>query len=731
MRKLFLSLSLMAMALTATAIPAKRGQWMTLTLADGTEVRAELVGDEHGHYWRTEDGKAYAEVADADYFMPVDAEKVAARAKARRNNLQRSHKAMRKVSIGEQTHYTGQKKGIVILMNFKDTKFKTGNNLAKYKDIMNKENYNVSPFKGSVADYFKAQSKDAEGVSQFELTFDVVGPFTATKNASYYGSNDSNGDDMYPDELVVEAVKAANAEVNFQDYDWDDDGVVDQVFVLYAGKGEADGGYGVSNTIWPHMYYLSATGKQLTLDGVLIDTYACSNEVDSSGSIEGIGCFCHEFSHCMGFPDFYDTSYAGWHGTGSYDLMCSGSYNGNTFQPSGYNAYEKWMSGWLEPKVLTTDVKVENLKPISDGGDAYILYNSGNSNEYYIIENRQKVGWDASLSGRGLSFIHVDFDKTIWEENNPNTKVTQQDVNNALAYGITLHKNDHQRFALVCADNKADDYSEANDLYPYSSNKSLTATSTPKASLFNTNAAGKKYLEKGFTEIKQNSDKTVSFVYGDPSSVPEPGPGPDDPEPGPDDPVYESLFYESFNLCSGTGGNDGKWNMNIASSTIKFDNEGWTIDEGYAFGANQCARFGTAKVSGKTITPTIIITGEADLTFRAGAWDNDYDDTQLTLSVSNGTIEPAAVTMTKGAFNNYKATITATGEVKVTFAVGKGRFFLDEVKILDTTTTAIKTMATGSTNAGRIYTLDGRYVGTDFNSLNHGLYIVNGRKVVK
>ncbi len=728
MRKLFLSLSLMAMALTATAIPAKRGQWKTLTLADGTEVRAELVGDEHGHYWRTEDGKAYAEVADADYFMPVDAEKVAAKAKVRRNNLQKSHKAMRKVSIGEQTHYTGQKKGIVILMNFKDTKFNTANNLAKYKDILNKENYNVSPFKGSVADYFKAQSKDAEGVSQFELTFDVVGPFTAAKNASYYGSNDDNGDDKHPDELIVEAVKAADAEVNFQDYDWDNDGEVDQVFILYAGKGEADGGS--ASTIWPHMYYLSATGKQLTLDGVLIDTYACSNEVDSSGSIEGIGCFCHEFSHCMGFPDFYDTSYSGWHGTGSYDLMCSGSYNGNTFQPSGYNAYEKWMSGWLEPKVLTTDVKVENLKPISDGGDAYILYNSGNSNEYYIIENRQKVGWDASLSGRGLSFIHVDFDKTIWEENNPNTKVTQQDVNNALAYGITLHKNDHQRFALVCADNKADDYSEANDLYPYSSNKSLTATSTPKASLFNTNAAGKKYLEKGFTEIKQNSDKTMSFIYGDPSATPEPGPGPDDPDPQPQ-PVYALPFYESFDKNAGTGGNDGKWSGNIAISSLLFDNEGWTVEQNKGYGASKCAKFGISTVSGKTTTPSITVSGKATLTFQAGAWNAANDMEKLNLSVSDGTIEPSSVTMTKGAFSDYEATITATGDVKVTFAALKGRFFLDEVNIQDAATTAIKTMATGSTNAGRIYTLDGRYVGNDFNALNHGLYIINGRKVVK
>ena len=264
-------------------------------------------------------------------------------------------------------------------MQFKDKSFKAANNLDKYKDIMNMENYTVGSFKGSVSDYFKAQSKNKDGESQFELTFDVVGPYTSAKNLSYYGSNNSNGDDKHPDELIVEAVTAADAEVDFNDYDWDGDGEVDQVFVLYAGNGEADGG--AASTIWPHMWELGFTGKSLTLDGVLINTYACSNETKTSGSIEGIGCFCHEFSHCLGFPDFYDTSYSGWYGMGDYDLMCGGSYNGGTFCPAGYNAYEKWMAGWLEPIELTTDQKIENLTPISDAGDAYIIRNSGHSDE--------------------------------------------------------------------------------------------------------------------------------------------------------------------------------------------------------------------------------------------------------------------------------------------------------------------------------------------------------------
>ena len=719
MKKLFVTLSLMVLTMTAAAIPAKHGQWKTLTLADGTEVRAQLTGDEHGHYWLTEDGKAYIEAPDADYFVATEAEKVAARAMARRANLQSQHRAMRKVSIGEQTHYTGKKKGLVILMNFKDKKFQDTNTRDLYDKILNNENYTTSPFKGSVADYFKAQSG---GI--FELTFDVVGPYNAEKNYSYYGQNNSQGDDMHPDELIVEAVKAAfdddEANLNFNDYDWDGDGEADQVFVLYAWHGEADGG--AATTIWPHMYYLSATGKDLTVDGVRINTYACSNEIMTDGTIEGIGCFCHEFSHCMGFPDFYDTSYSGWYGTGNYDLMCGGSYNGNTYRPAGYNAYEKWMSGWLEPIELTTDVKVENLKPLSDGGDAYILYNSGQRNEYYTIENRQKKGWDASLPGRGLMIIHVDFDKTIWEENNPNTQVTQQDVNKYAAQGYTVHKNDHQRFELVRANNSTG-YPSGN-LYPYGNKNSLTATSTPKGSWYNADADGKKVLQKGITEIQQNSDGTMSFVFGDPSAV-EPEPEPE-PEPGT---AYALPFYESFDQCEGTGGNDGSWSGQVASSTFTPDNEGWTSEK--AFGAYQCAKFGNSSISGTVTTPSVNISGEATLTFRAGAWNAKNDLETLNLSVSGGTIEPAQVTMVKSAFTDFEAKITATGEVKVTFAALKGRFFLDEVNIVDATATAIRDLGTDNALSGRIYTPDGRYVGTNINGLGHGLYIINGRKVMK
>ena len=731
MKKFLMAISFMVFTITVMAVPAKRGVWKTLKLADGTELRAQLVGDEHGNYWKGDDGKGYRQAADADYFVVIDKNVITAKANARRNmlNTKRAKRlASRRVSIGEQTHYTGKKKGLVILMQFKDTKFKTANNLAKYKKILNEENFSDGNFKGSVADYFKAQSG---GI--FELTFDVVGPYTAEQKYSYYGKDyGGEGNDQHADELIVEAVNAAHndteAGINFKDYDWDGDGEVDQVFILYAGKGQADGG--ASNTIWPHMYYLSSTEKTQTIDGVIIDTYACSNEIKSDDSIEGIGCFCHEFSHCMGFPDFYDTSYSGWFGMGEWDLMCGGSYNGGSFRPAGYTAYEKWMSGWLEPIELTDDVKVEKLKPTSEGGDVYILYNSGHHDEYYMIENRQLKGWDASLPGAGLMITHVDFNKDIWEENNPNTKVTQQTVNEYASQGYTIHANDHQRCSLIRANNKSSDYSYDSDVYPYNKLDSLTATSKPAASLYNKNAAGKKFMEKGITKITKNSDGTMSFVYGIVSGGDDPVV---DPIVDPENPV-EGEFYESFDQCAGTGGNDNLWNQTIASATFEPDNEGWTAVGDKSYGANKCARFGTSPqgskaVVGSATTPAITLNGVATLTFKAGAWNGKDDGTTLSLSVNGGTIDKTSVTLTKGAFNDYEATVTGTGVVKITFAIDKGRLFLDEVK-LNSNTTAIKTVD-AATTTHRIYTLDGRYVGTDFNLLGRGLYIIDGKKVVK
>ena len=518
MKKLLFTMSLALIALTASAIPAKRGNWRTVTLPDGTEVKLTLVGDEHGHFWQTADGKAYLYDETTKSYQQADKQQLLQKAQTRRAqaNQRRQARMKAKRKVGSYGDYTGSKKGLIILVEYQDTVFKSGNTPELYHRIANEENFSHEKgFVGSVHDYFHDQSQ-----GQFDLTFDVMGPVKLSQKQSYYGGNDSRGDDKHPEEMVVEACKAIQNEVNFKDYDWDNDGEVDQVFILYAGAGEANGG--AANTVWPHEWQLSAAGKSLTLDGVRIDTYGCScelqpDEVSAYGTvyswkIDGLGTICHEFSHCLGYPDMYDTAYGGHYGMYSWDLMDMGSYNGSGFIPAGYTSYEKMEAGWQQPVELKGTMQIENMEPISDGGNTYIVYNKANQNEYFLLENRQKQGWDSELEGNGLLILHVDYDATVWANNMVNTVSSSY-------YG----SNTHERCTIFKADNR--DYNSsysgrsssdiAGDPYPYGTNNKLTNTSTPAAKLYNNNSDGTKYMNVDITDITRNSDGTISFNFSD------------------------------------------------------------------------------------------------------------------------------------------------------------------------------------------------------------------------
>ena len=498
-------LVLMLSALTASAVPAKPGLTKKITLSDGSQIVARLVGDEHGHYWLGQDGNAYKSM-DGDVYQRVDAQQVKKRAALRRQAAdQRRLRRLAPRKVGEVGSITGQKKGLIILVNFTDVTFQSANNKDLYERIANEENFSYGDFKGSMYDYFKAQSE-----GQFELTFDIVGPVTVSKTQAYYGSNDSNGNDKYPAKMVIEALQLVDSQVNFANYDWDGDDEVEQVYVVYAGQGEADGG--ASSTIWPHEYDLNSaksygdgSGAQ-TLDGVKINTYACGGELNGSNNIAGIGTMCHEFSHCLGYPDFYDTDYSGGQGMFMWDLMDSGSYNDDGYRPAGYTSYERWVAGWKTPITLEATQSVTNMKALQDGGESYIIYNKGNNNEYYLLENRQKTGWDTSLPGAGLLILHVDYSSSVWASNQPNDDPS------------------HQRMTWVAADNQyqyttyqgTKYYTEngaKNDPFPYCSVNAFGKNTTPAATLFNNNADGTKYLDSSVENITQNSNGTISFNF--------------------------------------------------------------------------------------------------------------------------------------------------------------------------------------------------------------------------
>lgn len=506
--------------LVSYAIPAKNVT-RNITLSNGSTVSAKLVGDEYGHYWLATDGTAYREVSEDLYeeFNPAYLNEVR-ESKMQLSNARRLNKSPLH-ALAEQHKYEGDKKGIVILVNFSDLSMKATSTRQAFDDQFNKEGYNKNNHVGSVHDYFYDQSYGA-----LNLTFDVVGPFKVSKKYSYYGANDRNGDDLYPQEMVVEACKmAAESGTDFSKYDWDGDGEVDQVYIIYAGYGEHAGAS--ANTIWPHEWELSATKSSITLSGVHINTYACSCELTgTSGSkMSGMGTACHEFSHCMGLPDFYDTSYSGGFGMNAWDLMDSGSYNGPSNDgevPCGYTAYERWMSGWLTPTELKEPCYVKDVPNLEDSPEAYIIYNDGNRNEYFLLENRQPKKWykyvDRYTGISGMLACHVDYSATAWNQNTINNSANHQRMTiiaSGKSYGTY-----YSQYGMYSP--SQDQYKAM--LFPGSKNvTTLDNTSHVKygGKLFNMNTDKTYNMNKPITDIAVNNG-LLSFTFNggeDPTAV--------------------------------------------------------------------------------------------------------------------------------------------------------------------------------------------------------------------
>ena len=386
-----------------TAIPARPGRTVYVQ-PDGTRIVIQRHGDEFGHWTTDASGRLVAESPDG-YYQPVagiSVEQIRRNAATRRAAA-RQNRAARRAS----GHIAvGQKHFLVILVEFSNLEFKkdSGEPHALFDALLNEVGYSFNGGTGSARDYYYDNSHGG-----FEPIFDVYGPVKLDTTYAYYGKNDWSGNDSRPEDAVIDACRKLDEEIDFSRYDNDGDGEVDLVFMYYAGKGENDGGN--SNTIWPHQWEISSAGKSLTLDGKAIDTYACTSELDGSGTLCGIGTACHEFGHAMGLPDLYDTDYedngeAG--GLYSYSLMCGGGYNNNGHTPPYFNFEERMFLGWLEEKdYLEFGNTGTYTIPSIDENVAYRTF-TDKDGEYFIYENRSKTGWDAYLPGEGLIVYHAD-----------------------------------------------------------------------------------------------------------------------------------------------------------------------------------------------------------------------------------------------------------------------------------------------------------------------------------
>ncbi len=705
MKKNLLFLLLFIWSMTMMAIPAKKGLWTTIQLANGTEVQVETVGDEHMHWLRAVDGTCY--VLDGDVFVQQDEVTL----NAKREALLSAKKTGRRAIYASTSDGLGKKGTMsmgacpsigeytipVVMVQFSDTKFKSSTTVEKMNRYYNEEGYSdENGCVGSVRDYFKAQSG-----GQFIPTFDVVGIVTLTKSYSYYGKNDYWGSDQNLDELPGDVITAAinSLGADFSKYvvsagDENHEDGVPLLAMLYAGKGEATESQTSANgnLIWPCEWDGDEDTKGGLYHGVQFNSFFVGNELYTGGNkLMGMGVFCHEFGHALGLPDFYCTnySYSGDDAFSNWSIMDCGAYVGDSYAPVGYTAYEKSYMGWLDmPELSGSEVILQSPSGTAENS-AYIVRNS--NTETFIFENRQPDTWYPSSFGSGVMVSRICYSEYYWSYNTLNNTQSKK------------------RACMLTADGRK--------MYYSASSTNLYGNSKNSISTLKTYSGSSKAID--ITKITKNTDGTITLALKDVET---------DDDDNKDDSLVtgDYVFYESFDQCAGKGGNDGQWTGSIASASLITDNADWVSEKGY--GGNKCAKFGTMNEPGNVTTPSFQLSGSATLSFRAGAWKARGDDF-LEITSDDVTISPSSFTLVKGSFNDYTAKLSGNGNVKLNFA-GTGRFFLDEVKV-QALTTQITEVPYESVRTGHIFTIDGRFAGADLNSLPKGLYVVNGRKVVK
>ena len=335
-------------------------------------------------------------------------------------------------------------RGLLMLVEFSDVTFDPLNTQQAFDSLANGENYTYNGATGSCQAYFKAQSN-----GQYVPEFDVVGPLVLPQTTAYYGANDAYGNDQYVVDLVIDACSAADQSgVDFSQYDNDNNGIVDFVYIIYAGYAESEGGDERPSDIWPHnwdlisaLYYGYSNKKDYyansdtdyklpSFDGKLVNAYACSNELRiATNKRAGIGTICHEFSHVLGLPDYYLTTENPSNQQrltpGAWSLMGYGNYlnDGNT--PPNYSIYDKYYLGWVTPTVLAES---QSLTLYADGETGYMLTSNEKhvdqgayrTDTVYYLENRQLEGWDTFLPGHGMLIWQVIFNEEDWYNNCPN-----------------------------------------------------------------------------------------------------------------------------------------------------------------------------------------------------------------------------------------------------------------------------------------------------------------------
>lgn len=477
MKRIYLLAVLLAVACSASAVVATPYP-VTKRLADGSEVQVYIRGDEHYHYLTDLQGRR---IAGSDVGVPPAMQ------------AQTAVRIPERMMLSSTVPSSGTVHIPVILVNFSDLGFTLSDPREQVSQLFNTTGGSNPQATGSVHTYYEASSYGA-----LDLQFDVYGPYTLDNPMAYYGANSSSSHNIRVSALIVEAAELAReAGVDFSPYDNDGDGTIDNLSVVVAGYNEAEGG--PEGSIWPHYSHVSTakrfSGKSL-YNYLIISEYRGYESRYITPAQAGIGTYCHEFGHALGLPDLYNTDSSSAYTVGNWTVMCSGCYNNNGSTPPSFTAFERFMMGWMQPVQLE---RANNyvLEPVETSNTAYLLADkmhnltpeSPSPAEYFLIENRQPVGWDANtdaLVGEGLLVSHITFSSYGW---NANT------FNNSIPLG----------YAVVSAGIASPSRSTPADLFPG------TNGITTWIPVLNN---GTRLVEQMIMNIRQLADDNVLFHYG-------------------------------------------------------------------------------------------------------------------------------------------------------------------------------------------------------------------------
>lgn len=526
-----LSILVILLTLQLSARPARRGIY-TFTQPDGSTFPAVCFGDEFLRIIKTQDGHAivkdnegwwcyaiynndgsressgYRIGSDVPYEVlsqsrNIPYETLAANAQRKRAPFTLAEEGMLKRAMKVQgantlTETSVTKHVLVILVQYSDIKFEYER--QDFVNMLTEQGYSVNGATGSVKEYF-----DSQFGGMLDFDFQVSEIVTLDNTRAHYGQNDKQGNDLRPAEMVEQACRLAHeGGVDFSLYDDDSDGIVDNVFVFFAGEDEADNPDEYEDRIWSHSWYIkSGAGIRLELDGKIIDQYACTSELMPGGKITGIGTFCHEFAHTLGLPDFYDTDYdeetdwaAGLWGWTS--LMDAGNQNNDFNTPPYFNAIERELLGLSEPITLERNGSY-TLQPIHKSGQYYKIPSETSDSEYYLLECRSNDGWDKYIGGSGMLVYHIDkSEPSVWDLNTINIDPNHQYADLIEADGRKNSITSYTGFRNI-----------AGIFFPYESVTSLTPESDPGIMFWNGDQ-----VNTSITEIKRNGENITFVVSG-------------------------------------------------------------------------------------------------------------------------------------------------------------------------------------------------------------------------